>query len=84
MSEQPKVTRRVSRVVEVNRVLRQRGRLERLVRGRGYYYFAGGNSTNWPTCSVWVYRADDLTVERWLQEFDRLRQSAQGFGDGWI
>ena len=71
-------------VAKVNAALRARGRLERLVRGRGYYYFHGGNACNWPSASVWVYRASDLTVERWLEEFDQLRAASESQEGGWL
>lgn len=74
----------MSVVAKVNAALRARGRLERLVRGRGYFYFHGGNAHNWPTCTVWVFRANDLTVERWLEEFDHLRMASESQEGGWL
>jgi hypothetical protein len=36
----------------VNKVLRQRGHAERLVRGRGYYYFIDGDAFSWFSQSI--------------------------------
>jgi hypothetical protein len=39
---------------DVNKVLKQRGHNERLVRGRGYYYFVDGDAFSWFSSSVEV------------------------------
>lgn len=67
----------MNRVAEVNRALRLQGLPYRLVRGRGYYYFAGGDAAGWPTSSVMAYRASDLPVAEWLAELASLRQAAR-------
>lgn len=36
----------------VNKILKARGHAERLVRGRGYYYFVDGNASAWFSSSV--------------------------------
>jgi hypothetical protein len=56
----------------VNDALRARGRDESLREGEGYFYFAGGEAVNWLSSSVMVKRISDLTLERWLKEFDSL------------
>lgn len=63
----------MNRVAEVNRELRRLGRAERLVRGRGYYYFTGGTAELWPRSSVMVYRASDLSLESWMADFNELK-----------
>jgi hypothetical protein len=65
----------MSRVAEVNRELKRRGRKERLVRGRGYYYFVDGEASRWYSSSVYIYRADDLSLRRWMKEFEQLSGS---------
>lgn len=65
-----------NRVAEVNAALRARGAEEKLTRGRGYYYFRDGNTHRWPSTSVMVYRAADLTVDQWLREYDELAAEA--------
>jgi hypothetical protein len=64
-------TNRVSRKM-INDALRERGRDESLRPGDGYFYFGGGEAVNWITNSVRVRRLSDLTLEQWLEEFDRL------------
>lgn len=69
-----------NRVAEVNRALKARGVPERLQRGAGYYYFREGNALGWYSSSVYVYRASDLSVERWLEEYDLLANEAKAMG----
>jgi hypothetical protein len=71
----------INRVAEVNRELRQRGIAERLTRGNGYYYFRDGDSTSWPATSVYVNRAADLSIERWLGEYEDLSGRKLDRGD---
>lgn len=61
-----------NRVAEVNRALKARGVEEKLTAGRGYYYFRDGDAALWYSTSVCVYRADELSVERWLEEWSAL------------
>jgi hypothetical protein len=68
----------MNRVAEVNRALKKMGRPERLRRGAGYYYFSEGNAMAWPSSSVYVYRATQFTLERWLEEFEELRKRGEG------
>ena len=56
----------------INDALRERGRDESLRPGDGYFYFGGGEAVNWLTNSVRVQRVSDLTLEEWLEEFDKL------------
>jgi hypothetical protein len=62
-----------NRVAAVNRALKLAGREEKLVRGNGYYYFINGAADGWRSVSVSVCYADSLTLERWLDEFDALK-----------
>lgn len=74
--------RRISRpntVAAVNRALKERGEEPRLRRGNGYYYF-DGPAISWPSSSVYVYRADDLSLKRWLTEYDLLKKAAEAAG----
>jgi hypothetical protein len=72
-----KTTPKKNRVAEVNAALKAMGREEKLTRGRGYYYFREGNSARWFSTSVYVYRADDLSVAEWLHEFDEMRCNSE-------
>ena len=62
----------MNRVAEVNRELKRRGIPEKLRKGKGYYYFTGPNADYWFDRSVGTFRADGLSVERWLKEYDNL------------
>jgi len=62
----------MNRVAEVNKKLKELGFSERLRRGRGYYYFAGGEAASWLTSAVYVNWAEALTVERWILEYKEL------------
>jgi hypothetical protein len=64
-------TNRVTRKM-INDKLRERGRDESLRDGGGYFYFGGGEAVNWLTNSVRVRQLSDLTLEQWLEEFDKL------------
>lgn len=62
-------------VAAVNRALKAAGHPERLRRGKGYYYFYGGNAAAWYSSGVYVSRVDAFTVEGWLAERRRLENS---------
>lgn len=62
-----------NRVVQVNRILKSRGIAERLRSGGTYYFFTGGNTGRWPATAVYVFRANELSVERWLKEYEDLK-----------
>ena len=62
------------RVAQVNAALKARGVDERLIRGRGYFYFWKGETSSWPSSSVYINDADLLTVEEWLAEYDQLKK----------
>lgn len=60
-------------VASVNTALRARGVKERLVRGRGYYYFMDGDASSWPSSSVYMNDVGAWTVEQWLREYEHLK-----------
>jgi hypothetical protein len=64
-------TKRLTRQM-VNDALRTRGRDESLREGEGYFYFGGGDAVNWLSTSVMAKKLSDLTLEQWLEEFDKL------------
>jgi hypothetical protein len=66
----------VNVVAAVNRALKAKGEPEVLRAGRGYYYFAGGNTAQWPETAVYVYRAADLTRDEWLKQHAALKAAA--------
>ena len=56
----------------INRALAERGHAERLVRGRGYFYFTGGAASEWNRSGVYVYHLNSYTLAEWLAERDAL------------
>lgn len=59
----------------VNAALKAAGKVERLRQGAGYCYFSEGDTSSWWTSSVPVCYVSDLSVERWLDELEKLRTS---------
>ena len=47
-----------------------------LVKGRGYFYFRGGNTPRWPQTGVYVYKLADLSLKDWLREYKNLAKDA--------
>jgi len=43
-----------------------------LVKGDGYYYFNGPDTSRWYATSVPVFRLNDLPLKEWLKEFEAL------------
>lgn len=66
----------------VNEALEAAGYSERLVRGDRYFYFAEGEAACWPESAVCVVRLNDLTLEEWLDEHQKLRRQARWHHDG--
>lgn len=66
-SKKNRVTRKI-----VNDALRERGRQESLREGDGYFYFGGGEAVHWLSSSVMVRKISDLTLEQWMEEFEKL------------
>lgn len=61
----------------VNRALAALGYDERLQKAKDYFYFAEGESSNWPETMVLVCRLNDLTLTDWLHEHALLRGAAR-------
>ena len=68
----PRLTR-----AAVNHALATQGHAERLVQGRGYWYFAEGATPCWPASSVYVPRLTDLSLDEWLAEHRALAAAAR-------
>lgn len=56
----------------INARLKELGHSEQLVRGNGYFYFSGQNTSMWPTTSVLVSHLSVLSIDRWIAERDSL------------
>jgi hypothetical protein len=57
----------------VNAAIEKLGGKERLVHGKGYFYFTGGDSELWPRSSVMIYRLNSMTLEQWVEEYKQLK-----------
>jgi len=59
----------------VNSTLKQIGADETLVKGKGYFYFIGGESAEWIQQSVYVFSIKELSIEQWIAEYQNLKSS---------
>jgi hypothetical protein len=46
-----------------------------LIKGSGYFYFSGGDTSTWYRSSVMAYRLSDLSLDGWLAEYENCKQS---------
>jgi hypothetical protein len=58
----------------INAELAKRGHNALLENGGGYFYFYGGESVGWLDRTVQVPKVSSLTLEQWLEEFDKLKK----------
>jgi hypothetical protein len=58
----------------INGELVQRGHNVRLEKGSGYFYFFGGEATDWIDRTVPGTTVSALTLEEWIAEFKRLKK----------
>jgi hypothetical protein len=62
----------------VNDRLTELGHDARLDKGDGYFYFSGGEATDWLDCTVKVATLSSPTVDQWAEEFERLKKLNEG------
>ena len=58
----------------INEELAKRGSDARLEKGDDYFYFMGGEATDWLDRTVNAYRLSSLSLDQWMAEFDRLKK----------
>jgi hypothetical protein len=58
----------------INDELTRRGHKARLEKGSGYFYFFGGEATDWIDRTVPGTAVNSRTLEQWLAEFVRLKK----------
>ena len=46
-----------------------------LAKGDGYFYFWGGEAADWLDRTVRVPALHSLTLDQWMQEFEKLRET---------
>lgn len=61
----------------INAALLAAGHREELVKGNGYFYFAGGSSSGWFSTCVYTNHLGDLTLSQWLIERKELSERAR-------
>lgn len=67
---------------KVNAALQAQGYDERLAFDRRscYFYFYGGRAHTWTTSGVYVARVTQLTVQQWIDQRNKLAQTAARHG----
>jgi hypothetical protein len=58
----------------INAELTRRGHNARLEKADGYFYFLGGEATDWLDRTVGVRTVNSLTLKQWMEEFQRLKE----------
>jgi hypothetical protein len=58
----------------VNDRLAELGHDARVEKGDGYFYFSGGEATDWLDRTVQAQTLTSLTLEQWVDEFRRLKK----------
>ena len=61
-------------VKAVNQELAKRASGTRLEKGEGYFYFSGGEATDWLDRTVNARSLSSLSLDQWMAEFDRLKK----------
>ena len=62
----------------VNHRLAELGADARLEKGDGYFYFSGGKASDWLDRTVNVATLATLTLDQWVDEFQRLNKLNEG------
>lgn len=60
-------------VRDVNKALQELGVPEKLVKGKGYYFFFGGTTDAWPVTRIDVASIEQLSVQDWVKQYHHLR-----------
>ena len=61
----------------INSELERRGARAVLARGDGYFYFLGGEATDWLDRTVRVPTLHSLTLEQWIEQYCVLSEKNQ-------
>ena len=61
-------------VKAINEELAKRGSGARLEKGDGYFYFSGGEATDWLDRTVNAHSLSSLSLDEWMGEFERLKK----------
>lgn len=67
----------------INAELATRGHRARLEKAGPYFYFLGGEATDWLDRTVSVPKVSSLNLEQWMEEFGKLKKrNAEIFSGG--
>lgn len=58
----------------INNELERLGSNAVVVKGDGYFYFSGGEATDWLDCTVRVSTLHSLTLEQWIEQYRMLKE----------
>jgi len=61
----------------INAELTKQGHTARHEHGDGYFYFLGGEAADWLDRTVQVPKVSRLTLDQWIEEFDKLKKLAR-------
>ncbi len=61
-------------VKAINAEMERRGHHARLERAGPYFYFFGGEAADWLDRTVQVGKVSSLTLEQWMDEFEKLKK----------
>lgn len=59
---------------QINKALKAKGYDGVLYKGKGYFYFAEGEASNWHSPSVYVYTLNELSLKQWIEEYETKRK----------
>ena len=62
----------------INDRLAELGHKARLEKGDGHFYFSGGEASDWLDRTVKVPTLASLTLDQWVDEFQRLKKLNEG------
>lgn len=62
-------------IKQINSAIAAQGGAEKLAKGNGYFYFYDGDAIDWRESSVYVYRLNQLSLDEWLAEWQRLKNN---------
>ena len=62
----------------INEQLATLGKGAEVTKGDGYFYFSGGEASDWLDRTVNVPTLASLTLEQWLDEFKQLKKLNEG------
>jgi hypothetical protein len=65
-------------VKAINEELAKSGSNAWLEKGDGYFYFSGGDATDWLDRTVNAHSLSSLSLEQWMAEFERLKKLNKG------